>query len=254
MHRSGNAFRLLSIAVLSAAILTSTGCTPSPAPTPEPTETIAPPVKKINGVPTLPDVVNNGRGEYLQSTILRNDPAMKFNPELVDAEATNLANSNGLDLAYMQSWIVKFAAEEGLDSTLNGGGDIDAWWAKHKDMIAPEAQESILSKLKNNDGVKTLVATGGPRIGKYDFTYGKDKTRIANRSMIVNSIKLSNPETKEFTVSLTAIYAMNITQNKRDGIENDEARLNFKIRPGDAVNHWFIIGYDNKYKTTLAAE
>lgn len=252
MKRSGSAFKLLSIAVLSAAVLTTVGC--SPTPNPAPTETIAPAVKKINGVPTLPNVVNNGRGDYLQSTILTSDPAMKFNPKLVDAEAISLAAETSLDLPYMQALIVKFAAEEGLDSTLNGGGDVDAWWAKHKDEIAPESQGAILSKLKNNDGVNTLVATGGPRIGKYDFTYGNDKTRMSQRSIIVNSIKVSNPETKEFTVSLTAIYAMNITQNKRDGIENDEAKLNFKVRAGTTVNQWFITGYDNKYKTTLAAE
>ena len=253
MNRSGNAFRLLSIAVLSAAVLTSAGCSPTP-PNPEPTSTIAPPVKKINGVPTLPDVVNNGRGDYLQSTILSNDPAMKYNPKLADEEATTLADSNSIDLASMQASIVKFVAEEGLDSTLNGGGDVDAWWAKNKDIIAPESQESVLSKLKENDGVNTLVALGTPRVGKYDFTYGKNKTRMANRSINVNSITVSKADTKEFNISITAIYAMNITQNKRDGIENDEAKLNFKVRPGEVVNQWFITGYDNKYKTTLAAE
>lgn len=253
MNRSGLTFRLLSIVALSAALLASAGCSPTP-PTPEPTMEIAPPVKKINGVPTLPDVVNNGRGEYLQSTILPNDPAMKENPKLIDEEAINLAASHSLDLPYMQTVIVKFAAEEGLDSTLNGGGDVDAWWDKHKDKIAPESQEDILSDLKNNDGIHTLVATGGPRIGKYDFTYGKDKIRMSQRSMKVNSIKVSNAETKEFTISLTALYVMNITQNNRDGVENDEAQLNFKVRPGEAVNQWFITGHDNKYKTTLAAE
>lgn len=253
MNRSGNAFKLLSIAVLSAAVLTSAGCSPKP-PNPAPTETIAPPVKKINGVPTLPDVVNNGRGDYLQSTILSNDPAMKYNPKLTDEEATTLANSNNIDLASMQASIVKFVAEEGLDSTLNGGGDVDAWWTKHKDAIAPESQESILSKLKSNDGVNTLVALGTPRVGKYDFTYDKNKTRMAQRSIIINSIKLQNASTKEFSISITALYVMNITQNNREGVENDEAKLNFIVRPGAVVNQWFITGYDNKYKTTLAAE
>lgn len=252
MKRSGNTFKLVSIIALSAAVLTSVGC--SPTPNPAPTETIAPPVKKINGVPTLPDVVNNGRGDYLQSTILANDPAMKYNPELVDKEATDVANAEGLDLPNMQAFAVKFVAEEGLDSTLNGGGDVDAWWDKHKDLVAPESQENILSKLKNNDGVNTLIATGAPRVGKYDFTYGEDKTRISRRSISVNSIKVSKSDAKAFDISLTAIYAMNITQNKRDGIEMDEAKLNLTIRPGAVPTQWFITGYDNKYKTTLAAE
>lgn len=254
MKRSGNTFRLVGIIALSAAVLTSAGC--SSAPTPEPTSTLAvlPPVKKINGVPTLPDVVNNGRGDYLQSTILPNDPAMKYNPELVDKEATDVANTDGLDLPNMQAFAVKFVAEEGLDSTLNGGGDVDAWWDKHKALIAPESQESILSKLKNNDGVNTLVATGAPRVGKYDFTYGKDKTRMSHRTIIVNSIKVNKDDAKEFDISLTVVYAMNITQNKRDGIENDEAKLNLTVRPGAVPTQWFITGYDNKYKTTLAAE
>jgi hypothetical protein len=252
MKRSGNSFKLLSIVVLSAAVLTSAGCSPSPAPVP--TESIAPPVKKINGVPTLPDVVNNGRGDYLQSTILPNDSAMRFDPALVDEQATVVAASNNIDLANMQARIVKFIAEEGLDSTLNGGGDVDAWWDKNKVLIAPEAQASVLSKLKNNDGVNTLVSTGSPRIGKYDFTYGGNKTRMSKRSIIVNSIKVSNADTKEFTISITAVYAMNITQNNRDDVENNEARLNFTVRPGEVPTQWFITGFDNKYKTTLAAE
>lgn len=253
MNRSGNTFRLLSIIALSGAVLASAGCSPTP-PNPEPTVTIAPPVKKINGVPTLPDVVNNGRGDYLQSTILPNDPAMKYNPKLLDDEATALTTENDIDIANMQRAIVEFVAEEGLDSTLNGGGDVDAWWGKHKEIIAPESQKSILAKLKDNDGVNTLVATGGPRIGKYDFTYGKDKTRMSQRSLVVNSIKVSDADKREFEISLTAIYVMNITQNNREGIENDEAKLKFKVRQAEVVGRWYITDYDNKYKTTLAAE
>jgi hypothetical protein len=252
MKRSTNTFKLLSIILLSGAVLTSTGCSSTPSPVP--TATVIPPVKKINGVPTLPIVVNNGRGDYLQSTILSSDPAMKYNPKLVDEQATALADSQNLDLSSMQATIVKFVAEEGLDSTLNGGGKVNAWWENHKDIIAPESQADIFARLENNDGKNTLVATGAPRIGKYDFTYGKDKTRISSRSIIVNSIKVSDANAKEFSISISAIYAMNITQNNRDGVENDEASLNFTVRPGTVPNQWFITGYDNKYKTTLAAE
>jgi hypothetical protein len=252
MKRSTNTFKLLSIIVLSGAVLTSAGCSSTPSPVP--TATIIPPVKKINGVPTLPIVVNNGRGDYLQSTILGSDPAMKYNPKIVDEQATALADSKNLDLSSMQTLVVKFVAEEGLDSTLNGGGDVNAWWENHKDVIAPESQESILTKLRNTDGTNTLVATGAPRVGKYDFTYGKDNTRISHRSIDVNSIKVSATNPKEFSISITATYAMNITQNNHDGVENDEASLNFTVRPGAVPNQWFITGYDNKYKTTLAAE
>jgi hypothetical protein len=70
-------------------------------------------------------VANDGTGEYLQMSIADTDPAMKYNPAITDGAAK--AHFSEAELAEAHKTAVKFIAEEAIDSTLNGGTDVDGW-------------------------------------------------------------------------------------------------------------------------------
>jgi hypothetical protein len=96
-------------------------------------------------------VANDGKGDYLQTSIADTDPAMKYNPAIADDAAK--AHYSEAELAEAQKVIVRFIAEEGIDSTLNNGTDIDGWFAANKDQIHPAVHDIVLADLKADKDV-----------------------------------------------------------------------------------------------------
>lgn len=133
--------------ILSAALLTScaapvnTGIVANVTTTP----TAAPGEAELPPGVTVKAVVNNGRGTYLQTSIGDDNPAMKYSPDRAD-EATK-AKYTPEQLQEAQQFIVRFIAEEGLDSTINGGGDAEAWWSVHEEHFHPDAHAAIYADL-----------------------------------------------------------------------------------------------------------
>lgn len=123
--------------VLAASALSS--CAPTPAPEREPsavatsaaTSPTATPTQLVPGYTGMPAPagrpVTIGDVTYMQSTIAEEDPAMSPKPEAFDASTAVFSPE---DLQAAVATVVKFTAEEGIDTTLNGGLEtLDQWWS-----------------------------------------------------------------------------------------------------------------------------
>lgn len=260
--------RLTLTAMLAASALLVTGCggnnnsqeAPTPAAAAEsatpaataapataaPTATAVPAVALPAGI-VAKGVASDGKGTYLQTTIADSDPAMKYNPSITDAAAK--AHFSEEDLAEAQKVIVKFIAEESIDSTLNGGGnDIDGWFAAHKDQIYPTNQPIMLADLKagKDDVAREQWIANKPG---YSYMHGDTTPRIKSRTITpTNFHYVEGNGLQGVWLDTKASWTMEVTGGSHTGVQSTTAEIGYAAAK-DVDGKWKIAGYDTNYHT-----
>lgn len=257
--------RTAALLAISGLVITGCGTTADTSPAAgEATETKQAPVAEpttavtgsgtlagtvINGLPTKKEIANDGKGEYIQTTISPDDPAMNYNPAIVESTATDRFSE--ADIREAQKMLVTFIAEEVYDSTLNGNPNdhaaIDRWFASHADLIAPEQFDIMLNEVKN-DVTMHPVMRGTHREG-YELAYGPDTVHVLDRDITVT--KIQGGVIDGYTVlGVDATGSVtHAVQNKGSQVaENTTPDLRFTLI--QAGGKWVIAGFQNSFHIT----
>lgn len=229
-----------------SSVASSAPATPSATPSPTPTQL----VPGYTGTPAPPGKpVAIGDKAYLQSTIADDDPAMVLNPGLVHQESTAYFTPDDLQAAL--ATIVKFTAEEGIDSTLNGGLETpDQWWARNKDRFHPNFEHFIYEEIASARAFVLNEAWQKQYDGRYKYITAADKTRVQNRSITVNSVWSPSPGT--VAVQMDVNFEMLATPNIGKigtGIQSSSGNMTYSATK-DESGTWLIDGYDHEMYTT----
>lgn len=238
--------------ILTALLLT--GCAPLDktinaevvtTPTAAAGETPLPPGVTVKGA------VNNGRGTYLQTSIADDNPAMKFSAARADAATNAKYTPESLDKA--QKLVVRFIAEEGLDSTINGGGDAAAWWTVHEGLFHPATKASIHADLLAGMNVVQRELWQQKYKGAYDYVYGSGLTRIKARSIrpfSVSAVKVGGLDAVRFYIDVTCAMAVTPKIGQSGGGTQYTVGPMIYDVAQDTAGEWKIAGYENGTKTT----
>lgn len=234
---------LTTVLVVSTFLVTGCGGH-SDSPTDNPTAT-----PTLSASLATKGVVNDGKGDYLQTTIADNDPAMTYNPTLADEAAKEHFSDS--DLAEAQKAAVKFIAEEAIDSTLNGGGkDVDGWYAAHKDEILPANQETMLKDLKSGEGILAREDWMTKKSG-YSYVHGADKPRVTSRTITPKKLSfVEKGNLQGVKVSTDVNYSMPVTGGKHSNVQTTKGEVSFSVAKDSADGKWKIAGYNTAYHTT----
>lgn len=185
----------------------------------------------------------------MQSTIVDDDPALFPKPEALDPSTAALSPK---DIQAAVATVVKFTAEEGIDSTLNGGYETpDQWWARNEARFHPDFKQVIYD----------FVAAGNPFVlneawqkeydGRYKYLTAPDQTRIHNRNIKVNMVwMLQEPGT--IAVAMDVNFDMLVTPGvgrTGTGIQQSYGEMVYSVTK-DESGRWLIDGYDHKMKAT----
>jgi hypothetical protein len=196
-------------------------------------------------------VAHDGTGDYLQTGISENDPAMKYNPVITDDEAK--AHYSDTELAEAQKVIVKFIAEEAIDSTLNGGNtDFDGWFAAHKNEIFPASQSTILKDIKDGKGV---LATENWMSTKEDYSYvhGDNTPRVTARTITPTKFYYVKTDgVQGVTLETEVTYSMAVTKGAFPlrSIQKSTGDLSFTVAQDSTDGgKWKIAGYKSTFHT-----
>ena len=192
-------------------------------------------------------VANDGKGDYLQTSIADTDPAMKYNPAITDDAAK--AHYSETDLAEAQKVIVRFIAEEAIDSTINGGTDVDGWWAAHKDEIHP-LNQVMLQDLKSKDDLLARERWIADRPG-YSYVHGASTTRVTERTITPTKLRyVESSNLQGVMLDTNASWSMAVTGGTHGNVQNTTATISFAVAkdPADG-NKWKIAGYNANYNT-----
>lgn len=256
--------RTASVAALGGVLAFTSACSGgainndnSPVPTSSPTSISqsatpsAPPAEIPSGIGTPAPTgvaVSNSKGSYLQSTISDDDPAMQVDPSKVDP---SLSSTDPADIQAAQKTIVKFTAEEGIDSTLNGGGDnVDQWWEKNKSRLAPAYHSDMLGTLKEGKPFVMNEKWQEAYEGKYSYITDAKKPRIYDRK--ITPTVLWSPTPGTVAIQMDVEYKMPVKPGvgkTGTGIQTTAGTMTYSATK-DANGNWLIDGYDHNMKTT----
>lgn len=206
-------------------------------------------VKMPDGI-VAKGVASDGVGSYLQTSISDDDPAMKYNPAIVDEAAK--AHYSEEELAEAQKVVVKFIAEEAIDSTLNGGvGDIDVWWNAHKDQIHPLNHDIMLADMKKADTdvlARELWILERPG---YSYAHGADTPRVTARTITpIASRYVESDNLQGVMIDTNVSYSMAVTkEGAMDSTQNSTGEISFAVAKDPADGKWKIAGYNTNYHT-----
>ncbi|QHK20693.1 hypothetical protein GU243_14230 [Pseudarthrobacter psychrotolerans] len=193
-------------------------------------------------------VANDGKGDYLQTSIADTDPAMRYNPAITDDAAK--AHFSEAELAEAQKVIVRFIAEEAIDSTLNDGTDIDGWFAAHKDQISPVDQPLMLDDVKSSKDIVARERWMATKPG-LSYVHGADTPRVTART--ITPIALSYVEgngEQGVQLDTTTSYEMAVAvDGKRKKVQSTTAELSFAAAKDPADGKWKIAGWNTNYHT-----
>lgn len=196
-------------------------------------------------------MANDGTGDYLQTSIADDDPAMQYDPAIADDAAK--VHYSPAQLAEAQKMIVRFIAEEAIDSTLNGGGNnVDGWYAAHQDQILPQNQPIMLKDMKVTDSTKSVLATEAwmVHLPKLAYVHGAEKSRVITR--VITPTKLSFADSGALQgvwLDTKAGWQMAVTGGSHTNVQTSSAELSFAAAIDPADGKWKIAGYDVNYHT-----
>lgn len=206
----------------------------------------------IKRIPTKKEVANDGKGDYIQTTIADNDPAMKFDPALVTGPEASQLFTNA-EIADAQKFTMRFIAEEAIDSQINNNPtdakNIDAWWAKNKDKILIENYPLYLPLLKNSND-QTLSLVFRPNARNYSLDYGKDKTRVFNRKLTVDQIQGKTVNgMKVLSFYASGSFSMPVVVGGSVKQEDTSATFIFHVTKEPSTGKWVVGGVENTFTT-----
>lgn len=192
-------------------------------------------------------VANDGKGVYLQTSVADTDPAMKYNPAITDAAAK--AHYSVAELAEAQKAAVRFIAEEFIDSTLNGGSDVDGWYAAHKGEIHPLNQSSMLSDLKSKNDILARERWMATRSG-YSYVHGATTPRVTSRTITPTKFYyVQSSNLQGVMLNTTAAYGMAVANGSHKSVQSTTAEISVAVAKDPSDGKWKIGGYHAEYHT-----
>lgn len=272
-------WKSLASALVLGAVLTVTACggaettgpgtapaveTPTASATPTPTlENGAKPGGPVakDGTPLtgthglkVKGPAENEHGQYLQITISDDDPALKYDPNIVTPQISSKFTAE--EIADAQKFAMTFFVEEGLDSTLNNGSNYEEWMQRELDNFVPRLQPEIKNAL--NSDMEFIHLRNWGKGEKYNFHYDKDSTRVLGYKVepvgVTQSMNPVNSESMLFVYNYEvssvqtnlagAIYPAGLKGEGKIGVEKDPAN------PGK----WLISELWIKYDAFVATE
>lgn len=178
----------------------------SPSATAAETPAETDPLKGTHGL-TIKGLAENEHGQYLQITIAPDDPALVYQPELVNPAIS--AAFTPEEIKEAQKFTMTFAIEEVIDSVLNGGYEKgDEWFAENKDRIDASIQPTVMEYIKANKEFIHRKSWGSDYSGKLNYVYDKDSTRIVGYGLRLTEVT-QDPNALE-SIVFRADYAYNI--------------------------------------------
>lgn len=190
-------------------------------------------------------------GDYLQSIMPSNDPAMSLVSTTLHE---SVASMDQLELILAQQTIITFIAEQGIDSPLNGGVmTVDEWWVKNKDKINPTYQGKVYQNLKEGDPFVMNEKWQQEKKygGKYQYATSPDKPRIYDRIITPKFVwKVEGTEViaVEADVSYTMPVVPGIGETK-SGIQTTSGTMSYSVVKDPATGKWLIDGYHHEMQT-----
>lgn len=209
-----------------------TACSPQISPSPEQSTSAsaaAPLPQANNGA-----IVNNGKGSYIQTSINEDDPAMKYDASLPTLAVKAKYSDEELEKA--QQSVVKFIAEQTIDSTVQGGGSGDEWFEKNKNLIAPEFHTEA-KKLANDK--KSGFIIDNPNRSGYELKYDEGDVRVSSRKIDITKIDLASKDRP--IISANMEYALKTNDGK---FEKASGTASYAVTQIDGK--WLVSGYESK--------
>lgn len=250
------ALTAMTLTGLLLAVSSCAGPAAGPMAAPQPPAVSAPPagLQAASNIP-IKGKAHDGKGEYLQTTIAANEPALVFDPETVKEDTGE--KFSVADMTEAQRVVVTFIAEETIDSTLNGNpkdpAAIDAWWAKNKDKFVADSDDEYES-LSSPDPKQNLVMRGLHRDGKYDLAYGPDKTHVLSRTMTTRNIRATDivgPGGLSIVVNVE--FGLAAVVDGKEVEEKNEAQMGYIMQKDPATGEWLIAAYLGYIKPPMLA-
>lgn len=196
----------------------------------------------------------NEHGQYLQITISDDDPALKYDPNIVTPQISSKFTAE--EITDAQKFAMTFFVEEGLDSTLNNGSNYEEWMQRELDKFVPRVQPEIKNAL-NSDMEFIHLRNWGKGL-QYNFHYDKDSTRVLGYKVepvgVIPSMNPANSESMVFVYNYEvstvqtnlagAIYPASLKGEGKIGVEKDPA----------IPAKWLISEMHTKYDAFIATE
>lgn len=194
-------------------------------------------------------IAYDGKGEYVQTSIADTDPAMKYSPVNTDAAAK--AHYSEAELAEAQKVIVRFIAEEAIDSTLNGGSsDVSGWFTAHKDQIHPLNQDLMLKDLKEGNQFVARENWMAARPG-VAYAHGDSTPRVTARTIAPLQLRyVTSPTLQGVMLDTNVTYDMAVIYDEfGKKVQSTIAEISFAAAKDPADNKWKIAGYKTDFHT-----
>lgn len=239
MQVKNNLCKVAVIAGISLAVLT--GCSnPPSAPVVNP-ESSSSPVSEIpeTALPNNGKVKDNGHGEYLQTTILDDDPAMQLNENIIDDEVKEIYSDAKILKA--QQTVIKFIAEETIDSRIQGGGNVNEWLTNNKTRFTEPYLLEARKAIEDPNGGFLINNPEREKAG-YDLAYDPDDIRISYRIITPTSITLASGDRP--LVEADIEYGIKTNDGKQEVASGTVSYAVTENQNGD----WLISGYKNSVK------
>lgn len=223
--------------------------TASAAPTATPTR--ASTIDPALGAPSpTGEKVTSAKGDYLQSVMSPEDPAMKLNPAVLDATAKT---ANQADVLAAQKFVVSFMAEEGIDSELNGGNITpEAWFAKNENKLSPAYKEEFRQSLNEGKPFVLNEKWQKEKYGdKYRYETSPDQPRIYDRK--ITPTKVWVLDNGSIAVEADISYKMPVVPKVGEtgtGVQTTVGTLTYSVSKDPATGKLLIDGYQNDVTTT----
>lgn len=191
-------------------------------------------------------VIKTEKGEYLQSTISPDDPAMKYDPSVAIGNPEDYVSREQIEKG--QDFTVKFVAEEVIDSSLNNGaGNTDKWWNENKNKFDPTYHTAIREDLDKTDGPVVQNKWHKDVVDyDYNYVYSKNETRISDRDIKVYEVYHSENNMLVFKTK----YDYTAKVQTPDGIGYEKVSGDYVVGliPSDKdESGWAISHYSSKY-------
>lgn len=151
---------------------------------------VSPTATPVGPSTTAGEVVKTDKGEYLQSTISDDDPAMQYDPAKFTDNAKAIFSAE--DIQQAQKVGVKFVAEQVIDSPLNNGAvSVDSWWGENQNRFDPAYRASIRANIDNSASPVLLNKWHEERKDTYSYIYDSKETRVYDRLISMNQGSVS---------------------------------------------------------------
>lgn len=194
-------------------------------------------------------LVSSSTGDYLQSVMSPEDPAMKLIPATLDVSAES---TNKTDILEAQKFIVSFMAEQGIDSPLNGAGMTpEEWFAQNENVLSPAYKEEFRQSLSEGKPFVLNEKWQQEKYGdKYRYMTSADKPRIYDR--IITPKKVWVLETGSIAVQADISYKMPVTPGVGligTGVQSTSGVMTYSVIKDPATGKWLIDGYQHDVNT-----